>query len=133
MPRDSRSTSVSAASSWSGARSARKSGGSAFLTNIIYRKADFRWLAGEALVVTYHADVENALKRSFCGNCGSYIGEPYCDGEYVVLAASTLDGDPGIRPSFHEYTRHRAPWFEITDSLRQFEEDPELGESKGDT
>lgn len=103
----------------------RKAGGSAFLANIVYRRSDFAWLQGEDLVRTHRADPPHELRRSFCERCGSYLGEPYCEGEHVVLAASTLDADPGIRPSFHEYVAHKAPWFEIHDTLPQFAEDPE--------
>ena len=103
----------------------RKSGGSAFLANIVVRRADFSWIRGEDLVSTYIADdVPNGLKRSFCRNCGSYLGEPYAEGKYIPLAAGTLNSDPGIRPSFHEFTAHKAAWFEITDDLKQYDEDP---------
>lgn len=111
----------------------RKAGGSAFLANIVYRRADFAWIAGEDSVATYVADPPNSLKRSFCTNCGSYLGEPYCEGDYVVLAASTLDSDPGVRPSFHEYTAHKAPWFEITDDLSQYDEEPDFSSGDRDT
>jgi hypothetical protein len=109
----------------------RKAGGSAFLANIIYRRCDFSWVSGEELVSTYQAEPPNDLKRSFCSRCGSYLGEPYCEGDYVLVAASTLDADPGIRPSFHEYVAHKAPWFEITDVLRQFDAAPDFGEGGG--
>lgn len=104
----------------------RKAGGSAFLSNIVYRRDDFAWTAGEERVATYTAAAPNSLRRSFCTNCGAYLGEPYCEGEHVVLAASTLDSDPGVRPTFHEYTAHKAPWFEITDDLPQYADAPDL-------
>ena len=110
----------------------RKAGGSAFLANIVYRKSDFSWTAGEEFVSTYQADPPFDLKRSFCSRCGAYLGEPYCDGDHVVLAASTLDSDPGVRPTFHEYTAHRASWFEITDNLKQYEGDPHFSSSNSD-
>ena len=109
----------------------RKAAGSAFLANIVFHRSDFFWVAGEELVSTYEANVPHSLKRSFCSNCGAYLGEPYCDGEHVVLAASTLDTDPGVRPTFHEYAEHKAPWFEITDNLKQYANDPDFI-SKGD-
>ena len=95
------------------------------MTNIVFQKKDFNLVSGEELISTYQAAPPFDLKRSFCSNCGAYLGEPYCDGEYVVLAASTLDNDPGIRPTFHEYTSHKALWFDITDRLKQFEENPD--------
>lgn len=99
----------------------RKATGSTFLTVVVFRKADFAWCSGEDLVSTYQSEAPFDLKRSFCSNCGGYLGEPYCEGEHVVLAAGTLDDDPGIRPSFHEYAAHKAPWFEIADEVKQFE------------
>jgi hypothetical protein len=33
----------------------------------------------------------------------------------------TLDDDPGIRPTFHVFVGSKAPWFEITDQLLQFD------------
>ncbi len=104
----------------------RKAGGSAFLANIVFKRCNFFWVSGEDLVSTYEADSPNSLKRSFCRNCGAYLGEPYCDGDHVVLAASTLDTDPGMRPTFHEYTEHKASWFEITDNLKQYPNDVDL-------
>lgn len=103
----------------------RKAGGSAGLVNIVFRKKDFSWTGGENLVSTFEDDPPFELKRSFCRNCGAYLGEPYCDGDFVVLAASTLDGDPGIKPRFHEHTADKASWYEITDGIKQFEGDPD--------
>lgn len=40
----------------------------------------------------------------------------------MVLSAGTLDGDPQSRPLRHIFTGSKAPWFEITDGLAQFEE-----------
>ena len=105
----------------------RKAAGSAFSANAIVRRADFSWIKGEELVSTYEAsDVSNSLKRSFCSHCGSYLGEPYAKGEYLTLAASAFDTDPGIRATFHEYTAHKAPWYEITDKLMQYADEPDF-------
>ena len=110
----------------------RKAGGSAFLTSIVFERSNFSWITGEELVSTYEADFPNSLKRSFCTNCGAYLGEPYCEGNHVVLAASTLDTDPGVRPTFHEYVAHKAPWFEITDNLKQYDNEPDFISSDDD-
>jgi len=36
----------------------------------------------------------------------------------------TLDDDPRIRPTFHVFVGSKAPWFEITDQLPQFDTFP---------
>ena len=42
----------------------------------------------------------------------------------AVVPAGALDQDPGIRPQAHIYVGSMAPWFEITDTLPQFQELP---------
>jgi hypothetical protein len=37
----------------------------------------------------------------------------------------TLDTDPGVTPERHVYVGNKAPWFEITDDLPQYTENPE--------
>jgi len=34
---------------------------------------------------------------------------------------SALDDEPGVKPKFHVFVGSKAPWYEITDSLPQFE------------
>ena len=63
----------------------RKAAGGPFLTVIVFRKSDFEWTSGEELVSTFQAEAPYDLKRSFCSNCGAYLGEPFCEGEHVVL------------------------------------------------
>jgi hypothetical protein len=44
------------------------------------------------------------------------------DGEYVHVAMGSLVDAPGIRPTHHIFVGSKAPWFQITDDLPQFEE-----------
>jgi len=41
--------------------------------------------------------------------------------ETYGIAVASLEGDPGVRPGFHAFVVFKAPWFEITDGLPQFE------------
>jgi len=57
-----------------------------------------------------------------CAACGSLLFSVVRDGEYVHVALGSLVDDPSIRPTHHIFVGSKAPWFEITDDLPQFEE-----------
>jgi hypothetical protein len=42
----------------------------------------------------------------------------------VHVALGSLADEPSIRPQGHIYVGSKAPWFEITDDLPQFDELP---------
>jgi hypothetical protein len=44
------------------------------------------------------------------------------DGDYVHVGMGSLIDVPTIRPTAHIFVGSKAPWFEITDDLPQFEE-----------
>ncbi len=62
--------------------------------------------------------------------CGGPI--PDDSEEEVGIPAGTLDDDPGIRPQGHVFVEFKAPWFEITDSLPQFQRRGTAHESQND-
>jgi hypothetical protein len=99
----------------------RKATGSAFAAELICNAAEFRWICGSQLVNTYEAPVRISApgyRRAFCTICGGPV--PIVDDHEVNVPAGTLDDDPGLRPGAHIFVDFKAPWFEITDSLRQF-------------
>jgi hypothetical protein len=57
-----------------------------------------------------------------CGACGSLLYSVVREGAYVHVAMGTLVDQPSIRPSAHIFVGSKAPWFEITDDLPQFDE-----------
>ena len=67
---------------------------------------------------------EDDLNDTRCGVCGSLLFSVVRDGAYVHLAMGSLVDAPSIRPTEHIYVGSKAPWFEITDDLPQFEELP---------
>jgi hypothetical protein len=73
--------------------------------------------AAELLVVG-----DDELNDTRCAACGSLLFSVVRDGEYVHVALGSLVDDPGIRPTHHIFVGSKAPWFEITDDLPQFEE-----------
>jgi hypothetical protein len=72
----------------------------------------------DALVVFGEED----LNDTRCRTCGSLLFSVVRDGAYVHVALGSLVDEPSIRPTKHIYVGSKAPWFEITDDLPQFEE-----------
>jgi hypothetical protein len=67
---------------------------------------------------------EDDLNHTRCGVCGSLLFSVVRDGAYVHVALGSLGDPPSIRPTSHMFVGSKAPWFEITDDLPQFEEYP---------
>ena len=65
---------------------------------------------------------DDDLNHTRCGVCGSLLYSVVRDGAYVHVAMGSLVDDPTIRPTEHIFVGSKAPWFEITDDLPQFEE-----------
>ena len=65
---------------------------------------------------------EEELNDTRCGACGSFLFSVVRDGRYVHVSMGSLVDAPSIRPTHHIFVGSKAPWFEITDNLPQFEE-----------
>ena len=86
-------------------------------------RKNFRWLTGEDFLTGYISSP--GTTRTFCKVCGSTLVSLFDDNpETLGLAMGTLDDDPAIRPTFHVFVGSKAPWFEITDKLPQFDTFP---------
>lgn len=59
-----------------------------------------------------------------CAACGSLLYSVVRDGAFVHVPMGTLVDAPSIRPSKHIFVGSKAPWFEITDDLPQYQEFP---------
>lgn len=58
----------------------------------------------------------------FCGACGSLLYSVVREGAYAHVTLGSLRDAPTIRPQAHIFVGSKAPWFEITDDLPQYEE-----------
>ena len=101
--------------------SCRASTGSAF-------KA-FAGITREQLEITDGAETilvvgEEDGNHTRCAECGSLLFSVVRDGAYVHVALGSLADAPSIRPTAHIWVSRKAPWFEITDELPQFDEFP---------
>jgi len=64
---------------------------------------------------------EEQANDTRCAACGSLLFSVVRDGAYVHVALGSLVDPPSRRPSEHIFVGSKAPWFEITDDLPQFE------------
>jgi hypothetical protein len=65
---------------------------------------------------------DDDLNDTRCASCGSLLFSVVRDGEWVHVAMGSLVDAPSIRPTEHIHVASKAPWFEITDDLPQFDE-----------
>jgi hypothetical protein len=62
------------------------------------------------------------LNDTRCASCGSLLFSVVRDGEYVHVTLGSFIDTPSIRPTAHIFVGSKAPWFEITDDLPQFDQ-----------
>jgi hypothetical protein len=74
---------------------------------------------GEDNLLVFGTDELNDTR---CATCGSFLFSVVRDGRYVHVAMGSLVDAPAIQPTGHIFVGSKAPWFEITDDLPQFEE-----------
>lgn len=104
----------------------RRARAAAHGTNIFYKAGQFRWTRGADAVAEYKLPEARFHTVAFCRHCGGSLPKVAVERDIAVIPAGSLDTDPGMRPQRHIFTRYKAPWFEITDSLTQFAEAPPM-------
>ena len=103
----------------------RLSRGSAHATNLFVAADNFRWRVGADSVANYKLPEADRFSTAFCRRCGSLVPRRSGAGsERINIPAGCLDSDPGVGPIGHIYVGSKAPWFEITDDLPQWETTP---------
>jgi len=64
---------------------------------------------------------ENANHDVHCKLCGSLLYSVVRNGAFAHVALGSLADEPTIRPTAHIFVGDKAPWFEITDDLPQYD------------
>jgi hypothetical protein len=79
----------------------------------------FHVLAGADAIRCWHPG--DGLPKCFCSECGGHL---YSDGGSVVgVRLGSVDGDPGIRPQWHQWVESAPDWEPIPDDgLPRFEQ-----------
>lgn len=83
--------------------------------------SQFKIAAGQDQVVRYGAGIDYDLH---CGKCGSLLYSVVREGAYVHVTYGTLIDAPSLAPTEHIFVGSKAPWFTITDDLKQHQEFP---------
>ncbi len=97
----------------------RKANGAAFDSGAAVPVADFKLTTGDDLIQTYESSPDT--RRAFCRVCGSRAPSRSRDGKLYFVPAGLLNDDPGVKPALHIFVGSKAPWWDITDDLPQFE------------
>lgn len=75
--------------------------------------------SGGSLIKHYHKNETGRV--AFCSHCGSSLYNEQVDQNLLNIRLGILDDEPSAKPSMHVYADSRAPWHEITDTLRKFD------------
>ena len=94
-------------------RCQRRTGGAASAQARIV-PGSLRILQGEELLRAYRP--EQGWGKIFCSNCGSSLwSQSPDDPEVKSIRLGVFDGDPGVRPSYHQFVAYAAPWQPLPD------------------
>jgi hypothetical protein len=85
--------------------------GALWTLNAIVDTSAIRVLAGEEAIRSWHPG--DGLPKAFCGECGGHL---YSDGGAIRgVRLGAVDGDPGIRPSWHQWVESAPDWEPLPD------------------
>ena len=94
-------------------RCQRRTGSGSAVSALIV-PGSLRVTAGEELLGSF--DPADGWSKVFCSGCGSALWAQNPDDEGVkFVRMGTFDSDPGVRPSYHQFTAYAAPWEPIPD------------------
>jgi hypothetical protein len=94
-------------------RCQRRTGGAAAISARAVL-GSFTVTSGIDLIAYYRP--ENGFEKAFCSSCGSalFSRNPY-DHDEINVRMGTFDGDPGVRPSYHQFVAYAVAWEPIPD------------------
>lgn len=94
--------------------------GAAFRTRASISANQFKWVSGEKYLSKYESSDD--VTKYFCSNCGSPLISSYKSKPNIFgVPLGGLEQDPGQRPQANIFVGSKAPWYEISDQLPQYE------------
>ena len=89
--------------------------GTAAAASARIQPGSLRVVAGEELVRCWDPG-DGGWHKCFCANCGGALWSRHADDpELLSVRLGTVDGDPGIRPSYRQFVAYATNWEEIPD------------------
>jgi len=84
----------------------------------------FSYVSGEDNVRSYaFSERSDSL---FCDTCSSTILVDFkAEADMLYITLGTVDGDVDFPSGYHQFVGSKAPWYEISDDLPQFDEWPD--------
>ncbi len=97
--------------------------GAPFSANGVTAPGSFAITQGADAVTTYEPG-DGGWDKSFCSRCGGHLfTKQPTDAGVIGVRLGSLDQDPGIRPSAHQFVAFAAPWEPIPgDDLPRYAE-----------
>jgi hypothetical protein len=83
-----------------------------------------KFVQGEDNLAYYKVQDAKYFMQVFCITCGSKMPRLDPDRGIAVIPFGGLDDDPETKPERHIYVGDMAKWYEITDDLPVFNEEP---------
>jgi hypothetical protein len=73
-----------------------------------------RIVAGEERIGSY--DPPDGFSKLFCVDCGTALfARPPGAADVAAVRLGAIDGDPGVRPSYRQFTDYASPWEPLPD------------------
>ena len=102
----------------------RKWHGSPFRSRMVIEKDKFKWELGKTNLSFYESSKN--VKKSFCQNCGSNLVSFYTHNNKILgLPLGGVEGNLNDIEQIHIFTKYNAPWYQINDTNKQYDELPE--------
>jgi hypothetical protein len=98
----------------------RRAHGSAFSASSPIQKVRFQFLSGEDLITEYES--RPGKYRAFCSQCGSQLYSRVDAIPGILrLRVGVINEPLGKPPAQHTYVGSKSDWFEITDTISQYD------------
>ena len=96
--------------------------GTAASAQALVAPGSLRIVSGDDHICSY--DPADGFSKLFCRTCGTALfARPPGQPDVASVRLGAIDGDPGVRPSYRQFTAYAAAWEEIPDDgLRRFPE-----------
>jgi len=105
-------------------RRCRRGRAAAHATNGFTSYDGVQFIRGEDHLKSYKVPEAKYFTQMFCEICSSLMPRLCDERKIAVIPLGGLDDDPGVKENDNIYVASKAGWFEITDDLPVFDEDP---------